>query len=109
MDHDLRPRYPGEWLGLSSLVSAASIALYYAFLAALPACGPPRNTRLGQVYFVVPFAIVFVGELILIGIGRLRTWGTSRILGALLVALAMTPAGDVVVWLHFFVVGRCGE
>jgi hypothetical protein len=109
LNPDLQPRYPGEWLGLSALVSVSSIGIDYAFLAALPACGPPRNTGLGQIYFVVPFAILFVAALVLIGLGRVRKWQVSRIVGAVIAMIALTLAGEVVVFFHFFAMGNCGE
>jgi drug/metabolite transporter (DMT)-like permease len=109
MNRNLGSSYPGEWLGVSGLVSAASLAAYYAFLSALPACGPPGDTFLGQIYFIVPIAIVFAAALILVGIGRLRTWRTSQIIGGVVMVIAITLIGGFIVWIHFFAIGDCGD
>jgi hypothetical protein len=109
MNNQTRPVYPSEWMAFSAIVSAAATALYFGFLSTLPACGPPRNTWLGRIYFLIPIAIIAVEGVAAVGAGRARHWRASRIAACILLTLAVTVIGGFLVWLHFFAVGDCGD
>lgn len=96
------------WTAATSAVAAA-LAGYYAFEASLPDCGPPRNTLLGRIYWLVPLALLTAQSVAVILVGR-RT-GRSAILTGAVVALTTVIAliGGVAIWLHFFAAGDCGE
>lgn len=109
MNERSRRSYPGEWLGLSAGLSGAAIALYYGFMAGLPACGPPRNSWLGRLYFVVPIAILIVEGFVPVAVGQARSWQTRRTVACVLLAIVVTVIGGFVVWFLLFAAGDCGE
>jgi hypothetical protein len=109
MSNDAQSHYPGASLVVPALASAAAILGYYGYEAALPPCGPPTNSFLGDIYFLVPVALVVVEALVVAGLGSRRAWGRNRTVGSVLGAVVLTLIGGFFVWLHFFALGNCGE
>jgi hypothetical protein len=88
---------------------ATALAGYYAFESSLPDCGPPRNTFLGQIYWLVPIALIGAQSGVL-GWAGIRT-GRSLIVTIAVVVVAAVVAllGGTAIFLHFFAAGNCGE
>ena len=86
-----------------------AIAGYYLFLHGLPACGPPRNTTLGAVYWWVPLGILFLQTLLLL-LASMKHGVVPRVAVVTIVVVAIvTVVADAGIWLHFFAAGDCGE
>jgi hypothetical protein len=97
------------WLVSIAAVPLIAIGVYYAFLAAVPVCGPPRNSLLGQIYWYVPLAILVAEAAVLRGVGLNQGRRPAWIASSILLVAVITLAGDLVIFLAFFVAGNCGE
>lgn len=95
----------------STVAGACACALvgYLAFDAALPVCGPPRNTFLGHIYWYVPVALLIAESGIVALVGRKTHRSSSALITALVMTVIVTLVGDLVVWFSFFAAGNCGE
>lgn len=99
----------GVFLAAVAAAVVIAVGLYAGFLAAMPACGPSRNSLLGQIYWLVPLTLG-LGQALVIGRAGRQT-GRSRTATALVMVLSSTlvVAGGIVIFLHFYGAGHCGE
>jgi len=82
---------------------------YLAFQASLPLCGPPQNTFLGHIYWLVPLGLLLAQCGIVAVAGRKTNRTSATIATTLVAALSVTLIGDVIIFFAFYAAGDCGE
>ncbi len=96
------------WPGVVVAVSAA-LAGYYAFESSLPNCGPPRNTTLGRIYWLVPLALLVAQTVVVAVTGRKTGRSPTATIAVVVLAAVVAVVGSVAIFLHFYAAGNCGE
>lgn len=96
------------WPGVVGAVIAA-LAGYYAFESGLPDCGPPRNTTLGQIYWLVPLALLVAQTFAVALTGRKTGRSPTATIAVVVLAAVIAVVGGLAIFLHFYAAGNCGE
>ena len=86
-----------------------ALGFYYAFEASVPKCGPPRNTFLGRIYWLVPLALLTAQSGVVALLGRKAGRSPIATVVIVLVAALIACLVGAAIWLSFFAAGNCGE
>ncbi len=86
-----------------------AVACYFAFESSLPKCGPPGNTFLGEIYWLVPLVLLAAQGAVIALVCRKMGRSPMAIVVIALVAAVVACVLGAAIWIGFFVAGNCGE
>lgn len=96
------------WAGVVGAVVTA-LAGYYAIESSLPKCGPPRNTAVGRIYWLIPLALLVAQSGVLAVAGRKTRRSPTLTIVVVALAAVVAVLGGAAIFLHFYIAGDCGE